>query len=57
MTRAKLQQAFESTAGGTAMVFMIVLGAAAYNTFLALSQLRRNWPAGSAARASAHTWC
>jgi tripartite ATP-independent transporter DctM subunit len=39
LTRKKLQQAFESTAGGTAMVFMIVLGAAAYNTFLALSQL------------------
>ena len=39
MTRKKLQEAFESTAGGTAMVFMIVLGAAAYNTFLALSQL------------------
>ncbi len=35
----KLLQAFEATAGGTAMVFMIVLGAAAYNTFLALSQL------------------
>jgi C4-dicarboxylate transporter DctM subunit len=39
MTRAKLRDAFESTASGTAMVFMIVLGAAAYNTFLALSQL------------------
>jgi C4-dicarboxylate transporter, DctM subunit len=39
LTRKKLQEAFESTAGGTAMVFMIVLGAAAYNTFLALSQL------------------
>ncbi len=39
MSRKKLQEAFESTAGGTAMVFMIVLGAAAYNTFLALSQL------------------
>jgi hypothetical protein len=32
-------EALEATAGGTAMVFMIVLGAAAYNTFLALSQL------------------
>ncbi|MBE0620992.1 MAG: TRAP transporter large permease [Burkholderiales bacterium] len=32
-------RAFESTAGGTAMVFMIVLGAAAYNSFLALSML------------------
>jgi C4-dicarboxylate transporter DctM subunit len=39
LTRKRLQDAFESTAGGTAMVFMIVLGAAAYNTFLALSQL------------------
>jgi tripartite ATP-independent transporter DctM subunit len=39
MTRDKLREAFESTAGGTAMVFMIVLGAAAYNSFLALSQL------------------
>ena len=39
LTRKKLQEAFESTAGGTAMVFMIVLGAAAYNSFLALSQL------------------
>ena len=35
----KMLQAFESTAGGTAMVFMIVLGAAAYNSFLALSML------------------
>ena len=34
-----LREAFEATASGTAMVFMIVLGAAAYNTFLALSQL------------------
>jgi tripartite ATP-independent transporter DctM subunit len=39
MSRKKLLEAFESTAGGTAMVFMIVLGAAAYNSFLALSQL------------------
>jgi len=39
LTRKKVQEAFESTAGGTAMVFMIVLGAAAYNSFLALSQL------------------
>ena len=38
LTRFKLVQAFEATAGGTAMVFMIVLGAATYNTFLALSQ-------------------
>jgi tripartite ATP-independent transporter DctM subunit len=35
----RLRGAFEATAGGTAMVFMIVLGAASYNTFLALSQL------------------
>jgi C4-dicarboxylate transporter DctM subunit len=38
LTRRKLVEAFEATAGGTAMVFMIVLGAAAYNSFLALSQ-------------------
>ncbi len=35
----RLQQAFELTASGSAMVFLIVLGAAAYNSFLALSQL------------------
>ncbi|MDH5340991.1 MAG: TRAP transporter large permease, partial [Rubrivivax sp.] len=35
----RLREAFEATASGTAMVFMIVLGAAAYNTFLALSQM------------------
>jgi len=39
LSMAKLREAFETTASGTAMVFMIVLGAAAYNTFLALSQL------------------
>jgi tripartite ATP-independent transporter DctM subunit len=39
LSKARLQESFESTASGTAMVFMIVLGAAAYNTFLALSQL------------------
>ena len=39
LNRRRLQEAFESTASGTAMVFMIVLGAAAYSTFLALSQL------------------
>jgi C4-dicarboxylate transporter DctM subunit len=39
MNKLKLRDAFESTASGTAMVFMIVLGAAAYNSFLALSQL------------------
>ena len=35
----RLRGAFEATASGTAMVFLIVLGAAAYNSFLALSQL------------------
>jgi C4-dicarboxylate transporter DctM subunit len=35
----RLRGAFEGTAAATAMVFMIVLGAGAYNTFLALSQL------------------
>ena len=38
-TRERLLTAFEATASGTGMVFMIVLGAAAYNAFLALSQL------------------
>ncbi len=37
--RAKVLRAFEATASGTGMVFMIVLGAAAYNSFLALSLL------------------
>ncbi len=36
---SKLREAFEATASGTAMVFLIVLGAAAFNSFLALSQL------------------
>jgi len=35
----RILSAFEATAGGTGMVFLIVLGAAAYNNFLALSQL------------------
>jgi C4-dicarboxylate transporter, DctM subunit len=35
----RLRDAFEATASGSAMVFLIVIGAAAYNTFLALSQL------------------
>ncbi len=39
LTIKGLGRAFEGTASGTAMVFMIVLGAAAYNTFLALSML------------------
>lgn len=34
-----LRTAVEATATGTAMVFMIVLGAAAYNVFMAISQL------------------
>ena len=37
--REKVLRAFEATASGTGMVFMIVLGAAAYNSFLALSLL------------------
>ncbi len=39
LSKARLLSAFEATASGTAMVFLIVIGAAAYNTFLALSQL------------------
>jgi tripartite ATP-independent transporter DctM subunit len=39
LSRLKLLQAAEGTASGTAMVFLIVIGAAAYNSFLALSQL------------------
>ena len=39
MAGKKVLRAFEATAGATGMVFMIVLGAAAYNTFLALSML------------------
>jgi tripartite ATP-independent transporter DctM subunit len=35
----KILDAFEATASATGMVFLIVLGAAAYNNFLALSQL------------------
>jgi tripartite ATP-independent transporter DctM subunit len=35
----RVRTAFEATGNGSAMVFMIVLGAAAYNTFLALSML------------------
>lgn len=37
--RAKVMRAAEATASATAMVFLIVLGAAAYNNFLALSML------------------
>ncbi len=50
LTRKRLQEAFESTAGGTAMVFMIVLGAAAYNSFLALSQLPQELAGGGGAQ-------
>jgi tripartite ATP-independent transporter DctM subunit len=39
LTHSKLLEAFEITATGSAMVFLIVLGAAAYNSFLALSQM------------------
>ncbi len=39
LDRAKLLTALEATASGTGMIFMIVLGAAAYNSFLALSQM------------------
>ena len=39
LASGQLLRAFEATASGTAMVFMIVIGAAAFNTFLALSQL------------------
>ncbi len=46
ITRHSLRSIILSTASGTAMVFFIVLGAAAFNTFLALSQLPQelaNW--------------
>ncbi len=39
LQRREVFAAFEATASASAMVFMIVLGAAAFNTFLALSQL------------------
>ncbi|MCF8200268.1 MAG: TRAP transporter large permease [Sulfuritalea sp.] len=39
LNRGKVLRAFEATASGTAMVFIIIIGASAYNTFLALSQL------------------
>ncbi len=39
LTRAKLVESFASTARSTAMIFMIVLGAAFYNGFLALTQV------------------
>ena len=39
LTRARLADAFLVTAGSTAMIFLIVLGAGFYNAFLALSQV------------------
>ncbi len=39
MSWAKLQTAILSTAGTTAMIFLIILGAGLYNGFLALTQL------------------
>lgn len=39
LTRQNILKIFEGTASSTAMLFMIVLGAAVYNTFLALSML------------------
>ena len=39
MTWAKLGDAILSTAASTAMIFLIILGAALYNSFLALTQL------------------
>jgi C4-dicarboxylate transporter, DctM subunit len=39
LSKERLLSSFESTASATAMVFMIVIGAASYNTFLALSQM------------------
>ena len=39
ITRESAKRMLQGTATGTAMVFFIVLGAAAFNTFLALSQM------------------
>src|SRR5690606_37631952 len=39
MTRAGLKEAILSTASSTAMIFLIILCAAVYNAFLALTQL------------------
>lgn len=39
LTWANLRDALLSTAGGTAMIFVIVLGAGFYNSFLALTQV------------------
>ncbi len=39
LSRQQLRQALVGTAIATGMIFMIVLGAGVYNTFLALSQL------------------
>jgi tripartite ATP-independent transporter DctM subunit len=59
LSRKKLLAAFEATAAGTAMVFLIVLGAAAYNTFLALSQLPQElaaWVGGQGLSPYAILW-
>ncbi len=59
LNREKLLRAFEATASGTGMVFMIVLGAAAYNTFLALSQLPQElaaWVGGQGLSPYAILW-
>ncbi|MEM7058562.1 MAG: TRAP transporter large permease [Pseudomonadota bacterium] len=50
LTRASLQESFQVTAKSTAMIFFIVLGAAFYNGFLALTQLPQeaaNWVGAS----------
>ena len=39
LTRASLIESFMATASSTAMIFFIVLGAAIYNSFLAITQL------------------
>jgi C4-dicarboxylate transporter, DctM subunit len=39
LNKDKLLESFEITAAGTAMIFFIVLGAAAFNNFMALSEL------------------
>ena len=39
MTWAKMKEAILSTAGSTAMIFLIILGAGIYNNFLSLTQL------------------
>jgi len=59
LDRGKVLRAFEATASGTGMVFLIVLGAAAYNTFLALSQLPQelaSWVGGQGLSPYAVLW-